>query len=141
MDDWITGSDYQRHINTQWGDTVMAKWIEYTGSAAQIEEIYNNECMLRLPSGNEVSKSKFVFVSDLPKILETISHYLICEPHPYADIIKIWADTGCEVYTREHHDNYYDGVLESTDYYDLPPTDKPNWSIPGAEYRLTPFED
>ena len=113
----------------------MAKWIEYTGSDEQIEEIYNNECMLRLPSGNEVSKSKFVFVSDLPKILEIISHYLICEHHPYADIIKIWADTGCDVWVRYE---WRDSTGPHSDTY---VTNEPDWNIPGAEYRLTPFED
>lgn len=123
----------------------MAKWIEYTGSAAQIEALALAKTMVRVRYANrqEVNWSCTLFRSEsnARDILQDAIAYLISEPHPYADLIKIWADTGCEVYIREHHNNYYDGVLESTDYHDLPPTGKPNWNIPGAEYRLTPFED
>lgn len=130
-----------------WGRTKqMTKWIEYTGSDEQIAEmktgfIYRNKSGAQ--SDLILTASNFISPQHLKNYLNNVetTYILICEPHPYADLIKIWADTGCEVYIREHHNNYYDGVLESTDYHDLPPTGKPNWSIPGAEYRLTPFED
>lgn len=114
----------------------MAKWIKYTGSDEQLEEIQKSK--------HGVMTEDFIVIDGRAPIHDLLcigDKYLIRQPHPYADEIKIWADTGCEVYIREHHNNYYDGVLESTDYHDLPPTGKPNWSIPGAEYRLTPFED
>ena len=123
----------------------MANWIEYTGSAAQIEALALAKTMVRVRYANrqEVNWSCTLFRSEsnARDILRDAVAYLICEPHPHADIIKIWADTGCEVYVREHHNNYYEGILESTDCFYHSPTNKPNWNIPNAEYRLTPFED
>lgn len=133
----------------------MAKWIEYTGSDEQLEELkasYVKDGFIVKKKKKKTDGSVSGIIQGAFPIAEgfiefnfneswCVKEYLICDPHPNADLIKIWADTGCEVYIREHHNNYYDGVLESTDYYDLPPTDKPNWNIPGAEYRLTPFED
>lgn len=118
----------------------MAEWIEYTGSDEQIEEIINckTDVLCRYVNGLHRLKSE-MFLGDWKQ--RTLTHYLICQPHPYADEIKIWADTGCEVYVCEHHNNYYEGILESTDCFYHSPTNKPNWNIPGAEYRLTPFED
>ena len=123
----------------------MAKWVEYTGSKEQLEKLASAKTMVRIryANGREVNWAYTLFKSEsgARAILETAIAYLISEPHPYADLIDVWRLTGCEVYIREHHNNYYDGVLESTDYHDLPPTDKPDWNIPGAEYRLTLFED
>jgi hypothetical protein len=56
----------------------------------------------------------------------------LCQPHPYADLIKIWADTGCPVWVKEGKELARPFIYE---------TSKPDWNIPGAEYRLTPFED
>ena len=79
----------------------------------------------------------------------TLTHYLICQPHPYADLIKIWADTGCPVWVRPTKPYEF----EISDYENHPTTKlmvdhkgvylittAPDWNIPG-EYRLTPFND
>lgn len=65
-------------------------------------------------------------------------------PHPYADLIKIWADTGCPVWVRcPAHKYEWDSSLGNiiVDYIKTEATNTPNWNISGAEYRLTPFED
>lgn len=115
---------------------IEMKWIEYTRDNKQIEEINRSESFLLKRKDGAVS-----FVLHPPLVMnemddEVTTHYLIGQPHPYADLIKIWADTGCPVWvqvTRGFEDGDW---LEN-----LPPTTTPYWNIPGAEYRLTPFED
>lgn len=132
----------------------MAKWKVYTESDEQIEEMCKPGCIYAVMDVSGKVFGPYVWFdtsnhpdprlrefNDLKSQLSTASvkQYIVCEPHPYADIIEIWARTGCEVYICEHHNNYYDGILESTDCFYHPPTNKPDWNIPGAEYRLTPF--
>ena len=121
----------------------MAKWIEYTGSDEQIEEILRNKdgfSYIRNMNDNDIK----VYMSPLTKkylvaLLSDCDRYLINNTHPYADIIKIWADTGCEVWVRQLIRNYtFPDYL--TNKYDVIVTDKPDWNIPNAEYKLTPFE-
>ena len=85
----------------------MAKWIEYTGSDEQIEEIKaaDNGVMFEYVAGIGTDNFIFKYKDDRYHIdnriaNKAISKYLICEPHPYADLIKIWADTGCEVWVK-----------------------------------------
>ena len=109
----------------------MAKWIEYTGSDEQIEEIQKSE--------HGVMTEDFIVIDGSAPINDLLcigDEYLICQPHPYANEIKIWADTGCEVYVREPIDYAMTGYM----YKDYA-TDQPNWNIPNAIFRLTPFED
>lgn len=115
-----------------WGRTKqMAKWKKYTGSDQQIEEIRKSKY--------GVMTEDFIVIdgsAPLHDLLCIGDKYLICQPHPYADEIKIWADTGCEVYVREPIDYAMTG-----DMYKEYVTDQPNWNIPNAIFRLTPFED
>lgn len=120
----------------------MAKWIEFTGSDGQIEEIQKSE--------HGWMTEDLIIIDGSAPIYDLISignKYLICEPHPYADIIKIWADTGCEVYVRITSTGTKDEFpelaeyIESVEHTETYVTDKPKWNIPGAEYRLTPFEE
>lgn len=60
--------------------------------------------------------------------------YLICEPHPYADMIKRWADTGQPVWIRR---NRWDAGISIRV---IEVTTTPDWNITGAEYSFTPFE-
>lgn len=128
----------------------MAKWVEYTGSDEQIAEI--KKAKSYAIRGIDVAEicSQYVLGpymwfdtsrhpdprlrsrNNLKEELEcsNVTHYLICEPHPYADIIKIWAETGCEVWVKEGKSHRQPFIYV---------TDKPNWNIPGAEYRLTSF--
>lgn len=118
------------------------EWIEYTGSDEQIAEI--NNCKNGLLAKNDLG---YIW----PDIYEHFNfapigstHYLICQPHPYADLIKIWADTGCPVWVRYPAHKYeWDSSLGNiiVDYIKTEVTNTPDWNIPRAEYRLTPFED
>lgn len=119
----------------------MAKWIEYTGSDGQINEMCNaiDGYILRLAdkSITEVAIGGPYRDEGYDTYnRQIITHYLICQPHPYLDEIRIWADTGCEVWVREPIDYAMTG-----DMYKDYATDQPNWNIPNAIFRLTPFED
>ena len=119
----------------------MAKWKKYTGSDEQIEEIQKSK--------HGVMTEDFIIIdggAPLRDLLCIGDKYLICQPHPYADIIKIWADTGCPVWIRLFQSDRYSvnfDYIEVTDTADHSTymTTKPDWNIPEAEYRLTPFED
>jgi len=119
------------------------EWIEYTGSEDQVKEINESKCFLLKRKDGAVS-----FVLHPPLVMneiddEVTTHYLIGQPHPYDDLIKIWADTGCPVWVRSNNLCYEDNnsnVWERFGLY-VTSTTRPNWNIPGAEYRLTPFED
>ena len=110
-----------------------SEWIEYTGSGRQIEEINASESFLLKRKDGEISFILHPPFEPNEMDSETIAEYLICQPHPYADLIKIWADTGCPVWVRYYHIFYCELVLRITTI--------PDWNIPGAEYSLTPFED
>ena len=115
-----------------WGRTKqMTKWIEYTGSDEQIEDIQKSE--------HGWMTEDFIVIDGSAPIHDLLcigDKYLICQPHPYADEIKIWAATGCMIHVREPIDYAMTGYM----YKDYA-TDQPNWSIPNAKFRLTPFED
>ena len=125
----------------------MSEWIKYDGSDEQIEEILNSKngfSYIRDTGDKDIK----VYLSPLTKtyligLLSDCKQYLINNQHPYADLIKIWADTGCPVWVRSNNLCYEDNnsnVWERFGLY-VTSTTKPNWNIPGAEYRLTPFED
>ena len=134
----------------------MAKWVEYTGSDEQIREIKANThgYMVRNipPITGFILSPRIRYAFELSGISEVKFEYLICQPHPHADIIKIWADTGCEVWVRLLPHGL---VLLPTGSYKIVSskvnkgiytehtitTNTPYLDIPGAEYRLTPFED
>lgn len=137
----------------------MAKWIEYTGSDEQIEEMCKPGCIYAVMDVSGKVFGPYVWFdtsnhpdprlrefNDLKSQLNTasIKQYLICEPNPYADIIKIWADTGCPVWVRYMHcKGEWDNALGFVmfDYLKTEITTTPDWNIPAAEYRLTSFED
>ena len=112
------------------------EWIKYDGSDKQIAEI--NDSVLR---HGFILRNRYGSISPVMKQPwhvaligdKDTTHYLICKPHQYADLIKIWADTGCPVYIRYYHTFYCELVVRVTNL--------PHWDIPDAEYSLTPFED
>ena len=68
------------------------EWIEYTGSGRQIGEINASESFLLKRKDGEIS-----FILQPPfepneMDSETIAEYLICQPHPYADMITPFED-------------------------------------------------
>ena len=128
------------------------EWIKYDGSDKQIAEI--NDSVLR---HGFILRNRYGSISPVMKQPwhvaligdKDTTHYLICKPHQYADLIKIWADTGCPVWVRPTKPYEF----EISDYENHPTTKlmvdhkgvylittAPDWNIPG-EYRLTPFED
>ena len=122
------------------------RWVECKGSEKQIEEILrskNGFSCIRDTGDKDIK----VYLPPLTKtylicLLIDCEQYLINDPHPYSDLIKIWADTGCPVWVRSNNLCYEDNnsnVWERFGLY-VTSTTKPDWNIPG-EYRLTPFED
>lgn len=120
----------------------MAKWEVYTGSDEQLAEMLDaveNGFMLNSTKAAGVFKGgDFMSSSHLFGYLEycEATHYLICQPHPYADEIKIWADTRCPVYYQAVECKDFKGECLS-DEFNLYPFARPD----RFEYRLTPFED
>lgn len=62
--------------------------------------------------------------------------YAKCKPHPYEDIIKFWASTGCEVWVKEPIDYEMQGWM-----FKVYKTNSPDFRIPNAVYQLEPFEN
>lgn len=126
------------------------QWIKYDGSDKQIAEI--NDSVMR---HGFILRNKYGSISPVIKQPWHVTligdrdttHYLICRPHPYADLIDIWRLSGCRVYVRiTEYELHKHGCREYQVTYTsngdtVLVTCKPDWNIPGAEYRLTPFED
>lgn len=131
------------------------EWIEYTGSDEQIEEMLDaveNGFLLNSTRAAGVFKGgDFMSSSHLSGYLEycEVTHYLICQPHPLADMICQQARTRQPVWIRIkgylpmntlHEDDLVDMLTHRGAV--IITTNKPNWHIPGgAEYRLSPFEE
>lgn len=117
-----------------------SEWIKYIGSDEQIEEMLfaaNKHGVMIIHHNGELCPGIFTDANELSQHLDKRTKYPIkmfwlCQPHPYADLIKIWADTGCPVWYRHKL------VIASgeCDPFHLP------FSYPDiCEYSLTPFED
>jgi len=111
----------------------MIEWKEYTGSSDHIAEMKNSKdgYMLRKINGKEVF---FLSVEFRPN-LANVTHYLICNPHPLADMICQQARTGQPVWIKVNKDSC--GNRVNVIYV----TTTPDWNIPNAEYSFTPFEE
>jgi hypothetical protein len=108
----------------------MAEWKEFNASEEELVEIWNsNDVLIRCSNGFERLKSQ-IFTGDFDEYIPTVTHYLICEPHPYADMIKRWADTGQPVYARSMSGS---GSQLCHEYF--PPFAHPD----KFEYSFTPF--
>ena len=127
------------------GGIEMSEWIEYTGGDEQLTEllttdskfmvdnewsVFHKPTRLNLP----VTEDNLNWLAGLLRDTK-VKKYLICQPHHYTDLIKIWADTGCPVWWRMIPKNHVGLICR------VFKTNTPDWNIPGAEYRLTPFED
>jgi len=117
---------------------MTAQWVKYDGSDEQIADIEfacsdQNGVVLKFANGKQ---SRIFNYGDTGNIASySFTSYLICNPHPYADMICQWARTGQPVYIRidEHR---LDGEWTGYQHYS---TNTPDWNIPGAEYSFTPF--
>ena len=104
----------------------MAKWVKYTGSDEQLEEIQKSK--------HGVMTEDFIVIDGSAPIHDLLcigDEYLICQQHPYADEIDIWRMSCCPVWYR-FKGAVFDPGIE---------TEKPDWSNDELEFRLTPFGD
>ena len=123
----------------------MSEWIEYTGSDKQIEEIRNAEHGFIVSKDGQESRwfCHGYTAAYVEKHLSAFTHYLVCNPHPLANMIKRWADTGQPVWIRLNKPY----SIRISDYENHPTTKlmvdsggvylistAPDWNIPGAEY-------
>jgi hypothetical protein len=114
----------------------MTEWKEFTGSDEQIAEINNSKSFLLKRKDGAIS-----FVSTPPLDLdamgnETTIEYLICNPHPLAEMICQQARTGQPVWVKFTVDLEHYGRCCS--YSES--TTSPIWDLPNAEYSFTPFD-
>lgn len=130
----------------------MAEWKEYNGSDEQIAKMREttNGFILRYSTGVQTeifkrignsyvgeyidSRRRLLSGNNLKEVLtkNKITHYLICNPHPLADMICQQARTGQPVWIR-----FVAQDINKMIEYE---TTKPDWNIPGAEYSLTEFK-
>ena len=111
----------------------MSEWKIYEGTDEQIEEMRNAENGFIIRSRG--IESKIMHKIDRLGLLVHCDGYLICNPHPLADMIERQCRTGQPVWIRKM---FYCGIEKEWQTYT---TTTPDWNIPGAEYRFTPFEE
>jgi len=143
----------------------MTEWKEYTGSDEQIKEMLSSETGFIVDSQSSVFRDKAILKYPITENnrnwltslldLSGVKKYLICEPHPLADVICKQARTGQPVYIKTNNCKHPvpskmgDRVLlaDSNDMHigEIRTvgvvTTRPDWDIPNAEYSFTPFED
>lgn len=115
------------------------EWIEYNGSDKQIAEMLfaaNKHGVMIIHHNGELCPAIFTDANELYQHLDKrtkypIKAFLLCKPHPYADLIKIWADTGCPVYAKHKATGQTDEVCGP----------RVDWNHEEWEFSLTPFED
>ena len=117
----------------------MSEWKKYEGTEEQIAEMLDAEHGFTYldkyqAEGSIMHFADFFDKTHLRNHLETweVTHYLICNPHPLADMIERWARTGQTVYIR--------WAVRKNRSLLSHVTTTPDWDIPGAEYSFTPFE-
>lgn len=105
----------------------MAEWKKFTGSEEQKTMLRNavNGWACKQHSGNEIH--------NLPQVkcvpFDEIDEFMIYEPHPHAEMIHRWADTGQPVYKFSEYDNEWQLIAEphwhrDTKYSFNPPKEK-----------------
>lgn len=145
----------------------MTEWKKYTGAPEQIEEMMASKYgVLFIHHNGDMTETPVSAKNDLPDHIDQRygyppTHYLICNPHPNADMICQQARTGQEVYikiTLRDLDYHISRLIEFFRFVDhgvdwhragqfepgesvIFKTTKPDWNIPGAIYSFTPFED
>lgn len=103
----------------------MAEWKTFWGSEEQLSEIKSaeNGWIIRFNDGAESA----VCSNDLnPKLIAIVPNYLICNPHPHAEMIKRWADTGQPVYIKNPDGKWAECDMSSQPF------------LCGAEYSFNP---
>lgn len=125
---------------------IMSEWIKYTGSDEQIAKLSNAKygVCLRFEHGH---KSFVYSLKDISKtdgkvtLSNTVTHYLICNPHPLADMICQQARTGQPVWVSYIKDLMVLRPGDKSWRKEIICTTTPDWNIPGAEYSFTEFKE
>ena len=118
----------------------MSKWKEYNGSPEQIAVIFQPKLQVAIKTItnrvflllNNTMKSDWLYDVEYCK---TVREYLICNPHPLADMICQQARTGQPVWVRK----LFECGIEKE--WQMFVTTTPDWNIPGAEYSFTEFKE
>ena len=122
----------------------MSEWQKYEGTDEQIAEMLNAEYgfIARWESYVETLKySGDCSAEYITDILGDFTDYLICNPHPLADMIARWAETGQPVWVRYKKDLMVLRPGDKAWRKEIIVTTTPDWNIPGAEYSFAPFEE
>lgn len=123
----------------------MSEWKKYEGTDEQIAEMLNAEHGFVVKTEFPSIFNHVVNTSNIKGLFYTIktnlacnraTHYLTCDPHPLADMIKRWAETGQPVWVKG---STYDPLTAERFFSEPYETTMPDWNIPGAEYSFTPF--
>ncbi len=117
----------------------MSEWKKFNGSDEQKKEIRNaDDVLFKMESGRQILSSA-LFVNEWLNL--SITHYMICEPHPLADMICQQALTGQPVWVRvtkclHVSFSYRYEFVAAYENYSIYVTTTPDWNIPGAEYSF-----
>ena len=111
----------------------MTEWKEYTGSDEQIAEIKNtkNGYVVRRKSGEEVC---FLSIEYKCRYEDVVSYWIIPDD-PLREMKIRQAVTGQPVWVSK----LFECGIEKE--WQMFVTTTPDWNIPGAEYRFTPFDE
>lgn len=104
----------------------MAEWVKFYGSEEQLKMMSEskNGWIWR----DNLGKTQRGICSGTPfgtSVFNKIDSFLICEPHPHAEMIHRWADTGQPVYKFSEYDNEWQLISE------------PHWHR-GIKYSFNP---
>lgn len=120
----------------------MSEWIKFDGRDEHIAEIKNNRNGYIVRGTNLSNRIRVAF--DLSGIDTDNFEYLICNPHPLADMIIRWAQTGQPVWVKAPEGSWgmrnHQEIGRNAEFV-FYVTTTPDWNIPNAEYSFTPFED
>ena len=122
---------------------MTAQWVKFDGSDEQIAEMVGakNGFVLRFNGGEDSTIQTIgmwgtMITSRNPAFSSHLTHYLICEPQPYADMICQWARTGQPVWYRALDCKSFTGQCLN-DEFNLYPFARPD----KYKYSFTPLEE
>lgn len=131
----------------------MPEWVKFDGSEEQLEMMRTAEHGFKIKYKNNIvgnqDESSIIIANGLQHAVlnhvtqsstgATVTHFLICEPHPHAEMIIEWARTGRPVYFFDTASGEWLPVKkpdwdENTRYSFDPPKEK-------IKYRVALFRD
>jgi len=132
----------------------MSEWKEYTGSDEQIAEMRNCENGFIIRSSDHMYSNEIIYSDADFSCIDAfnVTHYLICNPHPRADMIFQQAMTGQPVWIRiklinntapnnfANHPNLIRLSLYNN-FAIFKKTKNIEWDLADAEYSFKPFTD